>query len=98
MADLKPHAEVMGAVVEKKNGKDAVMDNGANELGGAVEKGLKIESCVEGVSELGQIGNVGRLHACIDRVKVGVGVEGVNRAIVALDRKSVVQGKSVDLW
>ena len=37
VADLEAHAEIVGAVVEQEDGEDAVRDDGADELRGAIE-------------------------------------------------------------
>jgi hypothetical protein len=75
VADLEAHAEFVGAVVEEKDGEDAVVDDGADELGGAVEEGLQVEGGVEGVGHLREVGEVGGLDADVDGVKMGVGIE-----------------------
>ena len=41
----------MGAVVEEEDGKDAVVDDGADEIGYAVHEGVEVEGGVEGVGE-----------------------------------------------
>ena len=55
VADLEAHAEVLRAVVEQEDGKDAVGNDGANELGGAIEEGLQVERGVERVGDLGEV-------------------------------------------
>src|SRR5580698_7924602 len=69
MADLEAHAELVSAIVEQEDGKDAIWDEGANEFGGAGEKGLQIERGVERIGEAHEIGDVGGLDACVDGVK-----------------------------
>ena len=73
----------LGAVVEQKDGKDAVVNDGAHQLGGAIEQGLQVEGGIEGVCEVDQIGEVGRFNAGVERVEVGVRVVGVGGAVVA---------------
>ena len=51
VADLEAHAQLVGAVVEQKDGEDAVGDDGAHQLGGAVEQGLQVERGVERVGQ-----------------------------------------------
>ncbi len=85
VADLEPHAEFVGAVVEEKNGEDAVMDDGTDELGGADEEGLQVEGGAESFRQLRQIGDVGRFHAGIDGVKMSAGAGGVRGAVVAFE-------------
>ena len=51
VADLETHAQLVRAVVEEKDGKDAVRNDGAHQFRGAAEKGLQIESGVESVGE-----------------------------------------------
>jgi hypothetical protein len=85
VADLEAHTEFVGAVVEEKDGEDAVVDDGADELGGAIEEGLEVKCSVEGVSYLGQVGEVGGLYADIDGVKMGPGRFGRGGAVVAFE-------------
>ena len=63
VADLKAHAQLVRAVVEKKDSEDAIGNDGANEFGGAAEQGLQIERGVERVGEAHQIGDIGGLDA-----------------------------------
>jgi len=56
------------------------MDDGADQLGGAVEEGFKIEGSVESVGQLRQVGGIGRVYASVDGFKWGGGVGG---AVVA---------------
>ncbi len=51
MADLEAHAQIVGAVVEQQDGKDAVVDDGADQAGGAVQQGLQVEGGIERVSQ-----------------------------------------------
>ena len=69
VADLKAHAQFVRAVVEEKDGEDAIRDEGANQLGGAVEEGLQVEGGVERVGETHEIGDIGGLNAGVDRVE-----------------------------
>ena len=85
MADLEAHAQVVGAVVEQKDGEDAVVDDGADQLGGAVEQGFEIEGGVEGVGHLRQVVEVGGFDAGVDGVKMGVGIGGIGGAVVAFE-------------
>jgi hypothetical protein len=59
VTDLKTHPHFVGAVVDEKDREDAVGNDGADELGGAVEQGLQIERGVEGVGDLGEIARSG---------------------------------------
>jgi len=70
VADLKAHAEIVGAVIQKKDGEDAVIDDGADELGGAVEEGLQVECSVEGVGQADEVGEVRGLDADIDGIEM----------------------------
>ena len=74
VADLEAHAQFVGAVVEQQDGEDAVMDDGAHQLRGAVEQGLQVERGVQRVGQLHQIGDVGRLNAGVDGVKMRRGI------------------------
>ncbi len=51
VADLEAHPELLGAVVEEEDGEDAVVDDGADEVGDAVHEGVEVERGVEGVGE-----------------------------------------------
>ena len=59
----------MRAVVEEKDGEDAVGDEGANQLGGAGQEGLQVKGRVERVGETHEIGDIGGLNAGVDRVE-----------------------------
>ena len=48
MADLEAHVEVAGAVIDKEDGKDAKVQNGADELSGLLEQGAEVEGGAEG--------------------------------------------------
>jgi len=63
VADLVAHAQLVGAVVDEEDGEDAVVDDGADEFGGAGEQGLQVERGVEGVSQLDEEVELGGLHA-----------------------------------
>jgi hypothetical protein len=54
VADLEAHAQVAGAVVEKQDGEDAVVDDGADQVGGPFEEGLKVEGGIERIGEAGE--------------------------------------------
>src|SRR5215472_6353792 len=51
VADLEAHPELVGAVVEEEDGKDAVVNYGADEIGHAMHKGVEVERGVECVGE-----------------------------------------------
>ena len=51
MAGLEAHPELVGAVVDEEDGEDAVVDDGADEVGDAVHQGVEVEGGVEGVGE-----------------------------------------------
>ena len=51
VAGLEAHPELVGAVVEEEDGEDAVVDDGADEVGDAVHQGVEVEGGVEGVGE-----------------------------------------------
>ena len=46
---LEAHPELVGAVVDEQDGEDAVVDDGADEVGDAVHEGVEVEGGVEGV-------------------------------------------------
>ena len=82
MADLEPHAQFVGAVVEQEDGEDSVVDNRAHQLRGAIEQRLQVQRGVQRVGELHQVSHIGRLNARIHRVRGGGSPAG---AIVALE-------------
>ena len=51
VTDLEAHPEFLGAVVDEEDGEDAVVDDGADEVGDAVHQGVEVERGVEGVGE-----------------------------------------------
>ena len=51
VAGLEAHPELLGAVVEQEDGEDAVIDDGANEIGDAMHEGVEVEGGVERVGE-----------------------------------------------
>jgi hypothetical protein len=52
VAYLEAHPELLGAVVEEEDGKDAVVNDGSDEVGDAVHQCVKVESGVESVGEV----------------------------------------------
>ena len=84
VADLKTHAEVVGAVVEEEDGKDAVGNDGANQLRGAIEERLQVERGVEHVGHMGEEREVSGFDAGILGIDMGVRVFRIGGAIVAL--------------
>jgi len=85
VADLEAHAEVFAAVVEKKNGEDAVMDDGANKLGGAIEEGLQIERGVERVGHLHEVVEVGDFDAWVGEVYMRVRIRWIGGTVIAFE-------------
>ena len=51
VACLETDTEVAGAVVDEEDGEDAVVDDGADEVGDAMHEGVKVEGGVERVGE-----------------------------------------------
>ena len=49
VADLEPHAQLVGAVVEQKNGEDPVMNYGAHKLRRSIEQRLQVQRSVQRV-------------------------------------------------
>jgi hypothetical protein len=47
------------------------MDDGADKLRGAVEEGFEIKGGVEGIAQLHEVGDIGRVYAGVDGVKRG---------------------------
>jgi hypothetical protein len=84
VADLKAHTELVGTVVDEKDGEDAVGDDGTDELGSAIKQSLEVERGIESVGDLGEIAKVGGFNSSIFRIDVGVGVFSVDRAVIAL--------------
>ena len=60
---LEAHPELLGAVVEEEDGEDAVVDDGADEVGDAVHQGVKVEGLVESVCEPVEELELERLYA-----------------------------------
>ena len=80
MANLETHAEVVGAVVDEEDGEDAVVDNGADKIGGALEEGLEVEGGVERVGKSGEELDLKRIDANLRRSR-----RGGAGAIIALE-------------
>ena len=78
----------MGAVVHQENGENAVVDDGAHQFRGAIEKGLQIERGVERIGEFHQVSRVGRLNAGVQGIEMRVS----SGAIVALQVGIVLPG------
>ena len=51
VAGLEAHPQLVGAIVDQENGEDAVVDDGADEVGDAVQQRVQIERGVEGIGE-----------------------------------------------
>ncbi len=85
MPDLESHAQLVGAVVQKEDGEDAVIDDGPHQLRRAVEQSLQIERGIQRVGQLHQINNVGRLDAWIHRIQRRI----ARRAVVTFELGSV---------
>ena len=83
VADLEAHAQVVGAVVEQEDGEDAVRDDRADQLGGAIEKGLQVERGVERVGHVGEERQVGGFDTGVLGIDVGVRVFRIGGAVVA---------------
>ncbi len=81
VADLKPHAQIVGALIQQKNGEDAVGNEGANQLRGAAEEGLQVEGGIERVGQAHEIRHIRRLDAGVD----GIQMRGLGRAVIALE-------------
>ncbi len=94
VADLEAHAQVVAAVVEEEDGEDAVVDDGANELGGALEKGFEVERGVERVGQAEKVVEVGGFDTGVDGVEMSVRIGWVGGAIVAL--KLVRMGRTME--
>ena len=81
VADLEPHAQLVCALIQKKNGKDAVGNEGANQFRGAAEQGLQVERGIERVGQAHQIRHIRRLDTGID----GIQMRGLRWAVIALE-------------
>ena len=51
VAGLEAHGELIGALVNEEEGKDAVVDDGADEVGDAMHEGVEVKGGVECVGE-----------------------------------------------
>ncbi len=85
VADLKAHAEVVGAVVEKKNGEDAIGEDGTNQFRGADEERFEVEGGIERVGKLDEVGEIGGFNADVGGVQMRVGIGRIDRTIVAFE-------------
>ncbi len=85
VADLEAHAEVFGAVVEEEDGEDAVVDDGADEVGDAVHEGVEVEGGVEGVGEVVEEVDLEGLDADFGVGGVWVKESGRGGAVVAFE-------------
>ena len=83
VTDLEAHPELVGAVVEEKDGEDAVVDDGADEVGDAVHESVEVEGGVEGVGQGVEEVDLEGLDADVGRGAGGWGVGG--RAVVAFE-------------
>ena len=81
VADLEPHAQLVRALIQQKNGEDAVRNEGADQFRGAAEQSLQIEGSIERVGQAHQIRHIRRLDAGID----GIQMRGLGRAVIALE-------------
>ena len=70
VADLETHAEIFGAVVDEEDGKDLVVDDGADEIGDPVHEGVEVESRVERVGQVVE-------EVDLERLDANFGVDGV---------------------
>ena len=89
VAGLEAHPELVGAVVDEEDGEDAVVDDGADEVGDAVKQGVEIERGVEGVGETEEKVELQGLDADVGVGGVGVeeGAAGrVSGAVVTFER------------
>ena len=76
VADLEAHTQVLGAVVDEQDGEDAVVDDGADEVGDAVHQGVEVERGIERVGERVEEVDLERLDA-----NLGVGGVGVKQRL-----------------
>jgi hypothetical protein len=84
VAGLEAHPELVGAVVDEKDGEDAVVDDGADEVGDAVHEGVEVEGGVESVGEAEEEVELEGVDAGL-RVH-GVGMEeGAGGGVVAFE-------------
>jgi hypothetical protein len=65
VANLEAHAQLIGAVVQQKNGKDAVIDDGTHQVGHAMQQRLQIQG---GIQRIGQAGEEIPLHRIDSRL------------------------------
>ena len=103
MADLEAHPQVVGAVVQQKDGKDAVIDDGADQLRGLVHDGLQVEGGVECVRQPHEKCELDRLRAHLRagrRSLAGgpiISFEAVRRPVVGPFLLAVILHKSAPL-
>ena len=73
----------MRAVVEQEDGEDAVGNDGAHQLRGAIEQRLQVERGVKRIGEPDKESEVSRLNPRVERIEVSMRVIRVRGAIVA---------------
>jgi hypothetical protein len=88
------HPELIGAVVQQQDGKDAVVDDGAHKVGHPVHERVQIERGIEGVGQTHQevdLQGLGAGHGCrSDR--------GGGRAIVSLEGDKILLWMQPGAW
>src|ERR1035438_9949402 len=85
VADLEPHAQIAGAVVQQQYGEDAILNDRPHQFRGAFQQGLQVERGVQRVGHLSKIGQVRRLDADIYRARMSCQAAGFRRAIIVLE-------------
>ena len=85
VADLEAHAEVSSALVDEEDGKDLVVDHGADEVRDPVHEGVEVEGGVEGVGEAVEEVDLEGFDANFRVCSVGVEELGCGGAVVAFE-------------
>ncbi len=62
VADLKTHAQIVGALIQEQDGEDLVVDHRSHQVRCAVHQGLQIEGGIQGVGQTHEKLGLQRVH------------------------------------
>ena len=89
VAGLEAHPELVGAVVDEEDGEDAVVDDGADEVGDAMHEGVEVKGGVEGVGKAEEEVELEGLDADVGVGGVGMEEGAAGRSVVPFVRCGV---------
>ena len=81
VAGLEAHAQVAGAVVDQQDGEDAVVDDGAHQVGDAMHQRVQVERGVQRVGKAHQEVDLQRLEADVGRAEARLGASPGSRRL-----------------